>query len=190
MLADGPRDAKELGDLGQGFLGRIGVWVDLVRVPPSGTWERRRADRLALAEQWLGTQRQLARGGSDAPRAGLPARLRPGCLEGHRLLVGALRRRELQAAAADLELVRYRDEGGRELVDLPGAPLPDPDTQPRCASCPTGTPTCSSMRDGPACCRRSTAAVSSARRTRSPWARTSSTGGSWAAGRCARAESS
>lgn len=44
-LAAGPRDARELGELGSGFLGRLGVWVDLVRVPPSGTWERRRADR-------------------------------------------------------------------------------------------------------------------------------------------------
>src|SRR5215218_6767362 len=28
----------------------IGLWVDLVRAPPSGTWERRRADLFALAE--------------------------------------------------------------------------------------------------------------------------------------------
>ena len=27
----------------------IGLFVDLVRVPPSGTWERRRADLFALA---------------------------------------------------------------------------------------------------------------------------------------------
>jgi hypothetical protein len=40
---------KELGELGQGFLGTLSLWVDLVRMPPSGTWERRRADRLALA---------------------------------------------------------------------------------------------------------------------------------------------
>ena len=31
----------------------VGVWVDLVRAPPSGTWERRRADLYALAEDWL-----------------------------------------------------------------------------------------------------------------------------------------
>jgi hypothetical protein len=23
----------------------VGLWVDMVRVPPSGTWERRRADQ-------------------------------------------------------------------------------------------------------------------------------------------------
>ena len=53
-LADGPRTGKELGTLGGGFVGSLGIWVDLVRVPPSGTWERRRADRLALAEDWVG----------------------------------------------------------------------------------------------------------------------------------------
>src|SRR5439155_14948903 len=53
-LADGPRNVKELGALASGFVGTLGLWVDLVRVPPSGTWERRRADRLALAETWVG----------------------------------------------------------------------------------------------------------------------------------------
>src|SRR5262245_61079207 len=53
-LADGPKTVKELGDLATGFVGTLGLWVDLVRVPPSGTWERRRADRLGLAEDWVG----------------------------------------------------------------------------------------------------------------------------------------
>src|SRR3954451_21467012 len=55
-LGDGPKTVKELGDLATGFLGRVGLWVDLVRVPPSATWERRRADRLALADQWVGPE--------------------------------------------------------------------------------------------------------------------------------------
>ncbi|HWI02719.1 MAG TPA: crosslink repair DNA glycosylase YcaQ family protein, partial [Acidimicrobiales bacterium] len=32
----------------------IGLWEDFVRVPPSGTWERRRADLYAAAGDWLG----------------------------------------------------------------------------------------------------------------------------------------
>src|SRR4029450_479385 len=32
----------------------VGLWVDMVRVPPSGTWERRRADLYGLASDWLG----------------------------------------------------------------------------------------------------------------------------------------
>ena len=53
-LHDGPRSVKELGEAGAGFVGNLGLWVDIVRVPPSGTWERRRADILALAEDWVG----------------------------------------------------------------------------------------------------------------------------------------
>jgi hypothetical protein len=32
----------------------VGLWEDFVRVPPSGTWERRRADLYAAAQDWLG----------------------------------------------------------------------------------------------------------------------------------------
>src|SRR5688572_4343057 len=39
--------------IGQRWAG-AGVFVDLVRAPPSGTWERRRADIYALAEDWVG----------------------------------------------------------------------------------------------------------------------------------------
>ena len=34
----------------------MNVWLDLVRVPPSGTWERRRADLFAAAEDWVGPE--------------------------------------------------------------------------------------------------------------------------------------
>jgi hypothetical protein len=126
-LADGPRSVRELGDLAKGFVGNLGLWVDLVRVPPSGTWERRRADQLALAEDWVGP--------CDATE-----------LEGFEHLVRAYLRafgpapwRDIASwagiptnvakdAGQRLELVTYRDDGGAALVDLPGAPLPDPDT--------------------------------------------------------------
>jgi Winged helix DNA-binding domain len=125
-LADGPRTVKELGDLASGFVGTHGLWVDLVRVPPSGTWERRRADRLGLAEAWVGPP--------DASEA-----------DGLRHLVRAYLRAfgpanwadiaswagitmtAAKGAAAGLELRTYRDEKGRVLLDLPDQPLPDPD---------------------------------------------------------------
>ena len=77
-LADGPRTVKELGELGAGFVGNLGLWVDLVRVPPSGTWERRRADRLG-ARRGRGSgratpPRRRASGTSSAPTCGRSGR--------------------------------------------------------------------------------------------------------------------
>ena len=54
-LRDGPVRRTELDQLvGKDRSIGVGLWVDLVRVPPSGTWERRRADLYGLAEDWLG----------------------------------------------------------------------------------------------------------------------------------------
>jgi hypothetical protein len=126
-LADGPRTVKELGDLGTGFVGNLGLWVDLVRVPPSGTWERRRADRLALAEDWVGRcdateEEGLAHLVRAYLRAFGPASWRDvASWAGIPIPVA-------KQAGANLALTRYRDDEGRPLVDLPDAPLPDPTT--------------------------------------------------------------
>jgi hypothetical protein len=59
-LRGGPLRMAELTErLGaRGFPERaarwVGMYVDLVRVPPSGTWEHRRADLYGLAEEWIG----------------------------------------------------------------------------------------------------------------------------------------
>ena len=134
-LADGPKSVKELGGLADGFLGHYGVWVDTVRVPPSGTWERRRADRLALAEQWMGPPPRSHTGTDPVEldealahivraylRAFGPARWAD-IASWAGIPVGSARR-----GGAVLTLEHYRDESGRELVDLPGAPLPDAGT--------------------------------------------------------------
>lgn len=125
-LADGPRDVKELGSAGAGFIGNLGLWVDLVRVPPSGTWERRRADRLALAEQWVGPPDTTeAEGRLHLVQAYLRA-YGPGAWPDIASWAG-VPAPWLKEAAADLALERFRDERGRELVDLPGLDLPDED---------------------------------------------------------------
>ena len=126
-LADGPRSVKELGELGAGFVGSLGLWVDLVRVPPSGTWDRRRADRLALAEDWVGPcDATEAEGLEHLIRAYLrafgPAGWRD-IASWAGISVG-----EAQQGGGGLILVRYRDESGRALVDLADAMLPDPET--------------------------------------------------------------
>jgi hypothetical protein len=132
-LEDGPRRQAELVELLQadGFpkmaWSGAGMWLDLVRVPPSGTWERRRADLYALAEKWLvpatateaqGLEHLVRRylGGFGpasvndlANWAGLPVAT-------------------LRSVVDRLSLRRFRDEKGGELVDLPRSPLPDPET--------------------------------------------------------------
>ena len=133
LLAEGPRRQAEMVKLleAEGYP-RI-AWItaaqliDMVRVPPSGTWEQRRADLYGLADDWIGRSyvteeegrghlvRRYLGGFGPAPLtdianwAGMP--------------VGPLR-----PIVERLELRRLRDEGGRELLDLPDAPLPDPDT--------------------------------------------------------------
>jgi Winged helix DNA-binding domain len=126
-LADGPRTVKELGDLATGFVGTLGLWVDLVRVPPAGTWERRRADRLGLAEDWVGPPDATeAEGMTHLVRAYLrafgPATWRDiASWSGLPLTV-------TKTTAEGLMLRHFRDDLGRELIDVPDQPLPEPDT--------------------------------------------------------------
>jgi hypothetical protein len=127
FLAGGPRKWKEVEDLvGKEMANAVGYWIDLVRAPPSGTWERRRADLYADASKWITPlevpleearihliRRYLGAFGPATPSdiatwAGLP----PG---------------ELVSSIERLRLRRYRTEEGTELIDLPGSPLPDPD---------------------------------------------------------------
>lgn len=130
LLEDGPRSRKELVDLigaDSVVWNGVGMWIDLVRVPPSGTWERRRADRYATADDWLGRSDATAEQGLDhlvrrylggfgpapladiASWAGLPVTV-------------------IKPAVERLRLRRFRDEAGTELIDLARAPLPDADT--------------------------------------------------------------
>src|SRR6185503_17305711 len=126
-LLEGPKTVKELGDLAKGFVGTRGLWVDLVRVPPSGTWQRRKADRLALAEAWVGPPDATeAEGLTHLVRAYLRA-FGPATWSEIASWAG-IAASAAKTAGDDLHLRRFRDEQGRELVDLLDAPLPDPDT--------------------------------------------------------------
>jgi hypothetical protein len=130
-LADGPIRRKELHDLiGKGAAGVTGInlWLDLVRVPPSGTWERRRADLFGLAEDWIGPAPRIDR--RQAAAELVRAYLR-GFGPAHRNGIAdwaGLPPTDVAAALDRLELRRFRSEDGDELVDLPRLPLPDPST--------------------------------------------------------------
>jgi winged helix DNA-binding protein len=127
-LAEGPLTRAEIEAIvGKPRAGGVGLWIDLVRAPPSGTWERRRADLYAEAEAWLG-----------------PPALEPAAALEHlvRRYLGAfgpagradiagwagLSPRALAPVLERMTLRRFRAEAGEELLDLPRAPLPDPET--------------------------------------------------------------
>ena len=126
-LADGPRTVKELGDLATGFVASIGLWVDLVRVPPSGTWERRRADRLALAESWIGPDDATKEAGlAHVVRAYLRA-FGPASWRDIASWAG-LSVTDLKGAGEGVALRAYRDDDGKPLVDLVDGEIVDADT--------------------------------------------------------------
>ena len=133
LLADGPKRQKELQSAfaDEGFdrtaWVSVSYWVDMVRVPPSGTWDRRRADLYGLADEWVG--------GMDgaSEEDGLELLLRR-YLEGFgpAPLVDAANWAGVPVAALKpaverLDIHRFLDEAGKELLDLPGLPIPDPD---------------------------------------------------------------
>jgi hypothetical protein len=130
FLGNGPQRQAEIVDALGNEVWRpgIAIWVDLVRAPPSGTWERRRADLFGLAEQWVGPLPRLSEEealehlvrrylGAFGPAAAADIADWAG-----------LKIRAVAPTLAELELRSFRDERGRELVDLPRAPIPDADT--------------------------------------------------------------
>ena len=101
----------------------VGLWVDIVRAPPSGTWERRRADLYALAEDWIGPPPDID---PDTAQDHLVTRYLAGFGPATAKDVASftgLPPREVGAALNRLELDRHGD-----LLDVPGSPRPDPDT--------------------------------------------------------------
>jgi Winged helix DNA-binding domain len=102
-------------------------WLHLVRVPPSGTWERRRADLFALAEDWLGPPEVDADDAVDHAVRRYLAAFGPATLAEIANWAG-VPNAAVAPALERLKLRRFRAEDGDELVDLPRAPLPDPET--------------------------------------------------------------
>jgi hypothetical protein len=61
LMADGPVDQAALSSLAdRERLGGLHQVLDIVRVPPSGTWARRRADVYVPADRWIGPEPRLA----------------------------------------------------------------------------------------------------------------------------------
>ncbi|MBD0339168.1 MAG: AlkZ family DNA glycosylase [Thermoleophilia bacterium] len=109
------------------FAGAAMLWTDVVRVPPSGTWERRRADKYALADEWLGRPDATEESGLDHLLRRYLGGFGPAPLADAASWAG-VPPAFLKPSVGRLRLRRFRDEAGGELLDLPRTPLPDPDT--------------------------------------------------------------
>ncbi|MFG2224910.1 winged helix DNA-binding domain-containing protein [Streptomyces sp. NPDC048644] len=121
--APGPRALGEM---------LVAALVPVAQLPPRGLWRTKAGVRNVLLSSWLGREidplspdrsdpvgQALVRRYLAAFGPAASADLRAWCgLAGLPAAVAALRE----------ELVSFRDERGRELLDLPDAPRPDPDT--------------------------------------------------------------
>ncbi len=133
FLRGGERSRAEIeeflraNDFPRASLWGFSHWLDLVRVPPSGTWEQRRAHTFALAEEWVGPLAASEEAGIEL----LARRYLGGFGPASKNDLSSWCKVPLAKLDPVLErtpLRRFRDEQGKELLDLPRAPLPDPET--------------------------------------------------------------
>lgn len=133
LLASGPKPRKELeAAVGKESWSGVGLWLDMVRVPPTGTWERRRADLFGNAETWI--PRRDERAVEIDPvlaRIQLVKRYLGGFGPSTRNEIAewsGLSTDEITRALESIETKLFASEDGKDLYDLPRAPLPAADT--------------------------------------------------------------
>jgi Winged helix DNA-binding domain len=129
ILADGPLPRRELTrrpGVDSTTWNGLAYWIDLVRVPPSGTWERRSADLYGLADAWIDVadvdaddgiellvRRYLTGFGPSTTKeiAGWSGVPKPG----------------LDPVLTRMRLRRFAGEDGETLLDVPRGPIADGD---------------------------------------------------------------
>jgi hypothetical protein len=125
FLADGPRKRRDIIDalgIDSEIWNGVVNWVDLVRIPPSGTWEARRADLYGLAESWVGGNDTLPAVGRDL----LVRRYLSGFGPASRGDIQAftlLTLDDIDGSLSRLRTRRHTTRQGHELIDLSGAPI-------------------------------------------------------------------
>ncbi|MDX3186806.1 winged helix DNA-binding domain-containing protein [Streptomyces sp. MN03-5084-2B] len=141
VLADG--EGRSMGELARAVAGRwpepgsralgellVAALIPSVQLPPRGLWRTRAGVRNLPLAAWLGRDADALDSGDGVGRTLVRRYLAaygPAATADLRAWSGLT---GLPAAvkAVRAELVAFRDERGRELLDLPGAPRPDPGT--------------------------------------------------------------
>ena len=124
-LAARPATRSEVADLiPRDVLEGIHEFADIVRVPPSGTWERRRADLYGSAEHWIGPEPALE-----------PDEAVDHLVRRYLVAFGPARQKDIanwaglpmttvRSSVARLPTTDYLAEDGQPLVDLDGGVIP------------------------------------------------------------------
>ncbi|MFF4197235.1 winged helix DNA-binding domain-containing protein [Nonomuraea sp. NPDC001831] len=143
VLADG--EPRSMSQLARAVAGRwpgpgpralgemlVAALVPMAQLPPRGLWRTRAGVRNLPLSSWLGREVDpLSADGADPVGQALVRRYLaaygPAATADLRAWSGLAGLPRAVAAVRE-ELVAFRDERGRELLDLPGAPRPDPGT--------------------------------------------------------------
>ena len=130
-LGDGPRPRGELIQalVDEGFAKDIwegvGLWVDMIRVPPSGTWERRRADLYGLAGDHV-TMTPIDETTALEHLIGRYLRAFGPATVGDISSWSGVSITTLRPVIETMRLRSFRSAEENVLLDLPRQPIPDP----------------------------------------------------------------
>jgi hypothetical protein len=105
---------------------RTRTLAPLLHLPPSGTWGFHGGPRLLAMQRWLDVDLPSREEGAKRVVRSYLASFGPAAQQ-DLLRFAGVRIGDLRAGMDALELRTFRDERGRELLDLPRAPLPDGD---------------------------------------------------------------
>jgi Winged helix DNA-binding domain len=129
-LADGPRQRADLIQAldDEGFAKDIwegvGLWVDMIRVPPSGTWERHRADLYGLASDHV-TMSPIDESAVLGHLIGRYLRAFGPATIGDVSSWAGVSITTLRPVIEGMRLRRFRSEAEDVLLDLPRQPIPE-----------------------------------------------------------------
>ena len=105
----------------------VSHWLNMVRVPPAGTWDQRRAHTYGLAEDWVGPLDVDADDGIEHLVERYLAAFGPASRDDLAKFT-AIPKARLKPILDRMKLRRFLDEAGKELIDVLRGLLPDPET--------------------------------------------------------------